>query len=662
MKKILIVLALVAVGGYGYLHFSGLLDALTPPELPEYEAPESAMWLNQNWSNDARYWYHHTPQGTSTVPVPYEWFIALEQPQLFAFSEIPLFKASNYMAQFGFIPSPAGANYAQAENKEAAGFTESRSGSYTVDYGYDYYLGNPDGLPVGFALTRGQKDPVTGGNLPPQLGFTCAACHTGQFTYQGMNIRIDGGPATINLGTFRKALQVSLAYTKLIPWRFSRFADRVLGENHSDAERQVLKDRFDLLLDRVREVGEVESAAVDKLMAEHGQIAAEGFSRLDALNRIGNQVFFHDLFAARSESFDPAENIALNKVPVNYPHIWSTSWFDWVQYDSSIMRPMVRNAGESLGVAAKFNLVSNDDGRLFDSTVLIKELSQMEDLLAGPDPLENGINRFRGLTAPKWPQNILGKINNVKARKGELLYNKHCKSCHLPPVTSGEFWSEQYWQEINLPGAKGQYLKLEVIPVDEIKTDPGQAEVLATRMVSLPESLEVPEPEVKDGWICGGKAGTKTDKTPFAWALAYVTQKAIDNRYDIRGIPADERERINGNRPNCVRAIEAYKARPLNGIWATAPYLHNGSVLSLHEMLVPAAERAAKFCLGDREFDPVKVGLTGDCGKGLTEVDTTIAGNFNSGHSFEDGDGPGVIGPELSDDQREALVEFLKTL
>ena len=51
-----------------------------------------------------------------------------------------------------------------------------------------------------------------------------------------------------------------------------------------------------------------------------------------------------------------------------------------------------------------------------------------------------------------------------------------------------------------------------------------------------------------------------------------------------------------------------YKAAPRDGVWATPPFLHNGSVPNLYEMLIPAKERTKKFYIG-REFDPVKVGL-----------------------------------------------------
>ena len=100
-----------------------------------------------------------------------------------------------------------------------------------------------------------------------------------------------------------------------------------------------------------------------------------------------------------------------------------------------------------------------------------------------------------------------------------------------------------------------------------------------------------------------------------------------------------------------------YKARPLNGIWATAPYLHNGSVPNLFELLKPAsaddASKAAppKFTVGNREFDPIHVGYRSDSGP--FEFDTTLEGNSNVGHEF---------GTGLSDDERFELIEYLKTL
>ncbi|WP_433994183.1 hypothetical protein [Bradyrhizobium japonicum] len=112
----------------------------------------------------------------------------------------------------------------------------------------------------------------------------------------------------------------------------------------------------------------------------------------------------------------------------------------------------------------------------------------------------------------------------------------------------------------------------------------------------------------------------------------------------------------------------------MDGVWATAPYLHNGSVPPLRDMLVPHAKRPMSFCVGSRAFDPVNVGLatkaqsSESCAAGLTNFDVSLLGNSNRGHSFEGKETdlrklpPGIIGPELTDAERRALVEYLKTL
>ena len=58
------------------------LAQLLPPPLPDMPAIKSARWLDQNWSTEDRHWFHHVSQGTKTFPVPYAWFVALEQPRI----------------------------------------------------------------------------------------------------------------------------------------------------------------------------------------------------------------------------------------------------------------------------------------------------------------------------------------------------------------------------------------------------------------------------------------------------------------------------------------------------------------------------------------------------------------------------------------------------
>jgi hypothetical protein len=100
----------------------------------------------------------------------------------------------------------------------------------------------------------------------------------------------------------------------------------------------------------------------------------------------------------------------------------------------------------------------------------------------------------------------------------------------------------------------------------------------------------------------------------------------------------------------------AYKARPLEGIWATAPYLHNGSVPTLYDLLQAPEKRPVTFAVGTTVFDSKKVGFdTSPAATGNTFIfDTRLDGNSNKGHVY------GVSA--LTADQRTELLEYLKSL
>ena len=82
-----------------------------------------------------------------------------------------------------------------------------------------------------------------------------------------------------------------------------------------------------------------------------------------------------------------------------------------------------------------------------------------------------------------------------------------------------------------------------------------------------------------------------------------------------------------------IKANLGYKARPLDGIWATPPYFHNSSVPNLYQVLQPADQRD-QFYLGTTRFDPVKVGYRTEEFYGAFLMDTTLSGNRNTGHEF----------------------------
>jgi hypothetical protein len=105
--------------------------------------------------------------------------------------------------------------------------------------------------------------------------------------------------------------------------------------------------------------------------------------------------------------------------------------------------------------------------------------------------------------------------------------------------------------------------------------------------------------------------------------------------------------------------ILGYKARPLTGIWATAPYLHNGSVPTLYDLLRPPGERPRSFYLGTDRFDARNVGFETERAddnsfefRSHDAQGRVVWGNFNGGHYFGD----------YNEAQRRALIEYMKTL
>ena len=107
---------------------------------------------------------------------------------------------------------------------------------------------------------------------------------------------------------------------------------------------------------------------------------------------------------------------------------------------------------------------------------------------------------------------------------------------------------------------------------------------------------------------------------------------------------------------NAAIPLMAYKARPLEGIWATAPFLHNGSVPTLYDLLLPVEKRPQAFRTGTRDYDPTKGGydITATAVGNSFTFDTRLGGNSNKGHVY------GVGG--LTEAQRLQLLEYLKTL
>jgi hypothetical protein len=324
------------------------------------------------------------------------------------------------------------------------------------------------------------------------------------------------------------------------------------------------------------------------------------------------------------------ENWSPGLAPVKPPFLWNAPQGLWAQWSAFAQDPIGRNFGETMGVFLPVDLTSKSPAEgLFQSNGAIWELQRVE-------------NQLERLAPPSWPEDVFGKIDREKAKAGKALFVTLCSGCHNAwPYT---------WSEPNKYGKR--FILVGLVPQTYVGTDKTQFEVLGPLAITGDLSKFLP-PEFRG----------KSMLPPFVFStLLGAEARAIA----IKKLNLSEAQELdlNGYRelPSPRLPEHVYKAAPRDGVWATAPFLHNASVPNLYEMLVPAAERTKKFYLGG-DFDPVRVGLDTTATSGTFLMDTTLQGNSNAGHSFQDGPrGDGVVGPLLTDDQRWALVEYLKSI
>jgi len=131
------------------------------------------------------------------------------------------------------------------------------------------------------------------------------------------------------------------------------------------------------------------------------------------------------------------------------------------------------------------------------------------------------------------------------------------------------------------------------------------------------------------------------------YRLDSFTTGLVDKFHDFKQPPFDFL---------AYRKTASYSNTPTDGIWARAPYLHNGSVPTLWDLLLKPEQRPKKFFKGYSVYDPEKVGFvsTGvEAEQNAWLFDTHLLGNSNSGHLY---------GTELDEQNKWQLIEYMKTL
>lgn len=506
---------------------------------------------------------------------------------------------------------------------------------------YGYLANNYDKkatLPIGFVAFRAK------GGQDTYLGLTCAACHTRDLAADGATWRVDGGPALADFGRFLIDLDAAMAKVAPASPAFGGFAAAVLGSGASPQQRQALADA-------VRHW----QTAFDLLMTGVPKARPWGVGRLDAVGMIFNRVSSLDIGPSQHDYLIPA-NIHEAKAPARYPFLWNAPQQDFTQWpgfapNGTTILGLARNTGEVLGVFARFHPQRADPLPMID--FLANGASMDFD---GLNKLEDDIRR---IGAPVWPWGI----DQARASRGRELYagKAGCANCHwLRPVRAGvtRFFDVHTWcTPIQNVGTDATELDL----LSE-KVDPG---VLAGAFVPG-VSAPLPKPANTIDVLQLAVTGSILDhvltgfvQQPFNGAAA--RQLFAGDRSELRTafrLPARAAPSRGANQcgedPKTTPA--GFESRVLFGIWAAAPYLHNGSVPTLWDLLKHPKNRPAHFAVG-ADYDRVHVGLApAQHGVSSTFTATDCAaheGDGTCGHDF---------GGNLTDDEKWSLIEFMKTL
>lgn len=581
----------------------------------------------QGWSPKEQVGWYHANQGSRLIPMA--WLAVLEEAQ----SQDHFFSEKNIRA-LGYIPADP-----SAETKLPVGFS--------IDVSDDS------------KLIRSQLRWETNqSSEEPWIGMTCAACHTNEIIIPGgEKIRILGGAGMGDFQTFIEALNSATEATLNTPEKFSRFAKAVLKDKAAK-DSELLKTALQAYVNWQNDVKKLNlPEQVDPNFIRYG------YGRLDAFGNIFNKVALMN--GAKDQFHAPSD------APVSYPFLWNINQHVRVQWNGIAVNEkksvglgevdigaLGRNSGEVVGVFGDVNIPPGkpnlDKG--YKSSINVKELDAIELQLAK-------------LLPPAWPAKA-GALDPTKLALGKKLFDEKCASCHkvldrndltspagevMIPIWGGEKpVGTDPWMACNAFTYRARSGNLEGVSIGFTGTASNQKHGAISDDRSMLSTV-----------VAGALVAERGDIIKIFGKAFFGIPRRIEGLGARDAIVIENEQKTKEQRLRICKdsrddPLMRYKSRPLSGIWATAPYLHNGSVPSLYELLLPAAQRPTKFPIGSQMFDPIKVGYVADSTRPMFEFNVLdssgnpILGNSNSGHDYGNA--------ALTDEDRWALVEYMKSL
>lgn len=491
------------------------------------------------------------------------------------------------------------------------------------------YIDPHNPLPIGITKST---DP----SYAPLSGINCASCHSSLISNSnGQFFIVDSGSSRFQIDKFIGEMLKSVVATLINPVEFEAFWQRyqilanITDNTTLDSSSQILSSSVQKTL-TTSDTTELETKLQTAQLHQSGKATtltcasyptnqqlstrtgmyvymARRFAYLFSLTKYGTNPAnssVADNGPGRSNPWAPSKGM-FSKIylqtqtqpknvggPVNTPFMWNYDRQHWIFLLGNTNSMVERNTAQALALLADFNTST------YETTISIKNL----------DAISQYTKKVR---APSWPESVLGPINKDLADTGKAIFKVYCLNCHDPKSTSTQTGTAFY-----------NYV--------DMGTDPnyyyGQTEKI-------------------DGNDLFGDI-----LTPF---ISKVKRTAALNE-GITDLPSYEigRTPVVWKRPTSNAII----AKPLAGVWSCPPFLHNGSVPTIRDLLNPAFMRPKEFHIGGFVYNSKDLGYIEDTSLS-SEYDFKIYcaacdGNSNAGHE---------IATELTNQAKDAIIEFLKS-
>jgi hypothetical protein len=697
------------------------------------ESYSTPRYLEQGWTANDSLWFYNTSQGSGLMP--YDFFLVLKQEKVDEkqSKEEQLFRSDKNIDHYRYLPQkktffnpdhlPVGFVKMTYEGRDYIGYT--CAACHTAQVNYKGQAIRIDGGPamadmVGF-LTDLQKAMTAAQSGDRQKAFVDDVLKLKNDYRSEKEVVDDLAKWTNTVQRYNVINHSEVRYGHARLDAFGRIYNRVA--QYSISRDQMAKELALVVLPTGKRV--LSDAEIEKVLEglgggivftdeEFSKIVARLISKDPGYPGLSPKEFLY----VRDKIFNAPD------APVSYPFLWDISHSDYLQWNglaaNSGPGPLGRNTGEVIGVFGILDWGEQDTSLLHPFAMFQKY--SLSALLSGQKNknhiirFNSSINlfnlyrlesRLRDLKSPEWPfcRNEKHEYYLPEAKKGvypsdpkycdgndkrfdeqqryrgELLYIDRCQRCHTVVDRSA-------WDRIVVG---------HMSDADRIGTDPAMAEnsvkhngksgnfkdtYQGTDVGSVVVKEDAPVVQILTAATKGVIATPDSDKwwpqRMAEWVYSIV-MSFTDNTIKASVKEGDYQPDTTAQP---YASLHAYKGRSLNGIWATAPYLHNGSVPTLYDLLLPAKDRPKSFKVGAREFDPDKVGFksAGYEGPG-TQFNTDLQrGNHNTGHErycsitrrLPDKDVAKAIADKvnpppdpdctLTEQQRQDLMEYLRSL